>query len=57
VKRFSIPDDAVAELTGSPAATEAVVESLAKVRRLCVELGLVDRFTKRLWKAAGIWAD
>lgn len=57
VRRFSVPGDVVRQLTRSDAAKAEVAESLGKVRRLCVELGLVNRVTKPLWKAAGIWAD
>jgi hypothetical protein len=32
-----------------------VRDSLGKVRRLCIELGLVNRFTRRLWIVEGIW--
>jgi hypothetical protein len=32
-----------------------VRDSLAKVRRLCVELGLVPRWARRLWIVEGIW--
>lgn len=57
VNRFSIPGDVVRQITRSDQAKAEVTESLGKVRRLCVELGLVNRVTKPLWKAAGIWAD
>ena len=57
VRRFSIPEEAVQGLVRSSEARESVVESLAKVRRLCVELGLVNAMTKPLWRFAGIWAD
>lgn len=57
VRRFKIPKDAVRQLSRSTEAVSEVAESLTKVRRLCVELGLVNPFTKRLWKAAGIWVD
>jgi hypothetical protein len=32
-----------------------VRDSLAKVRRLCVDVGLVTPLTRRLWEAEGIW--
>jgi hypothetical protein len=34
-----------------------VCDSLAKVRRLCVDVGLVTPLTRPLWKAEGIWDD
>lgn len=57
VRRFDVPDDEVRRITRSDEARSEVAASLGKVRRLCVELGLVTRTTKPLWKAAGIWAD
>ena len=32
-------------------------ESVAKLRRLCVELGLMTPVARRVWKAVGLWAD
>jgi hypothetical protein len=57
VKEFAIPKEALRELARSPEAQEGVRESLHKVRRLCVELGLVNRVTKRIWIQQGIWAE
>lgn len=57
VRVFDIPKGTLRELSRSPEAIDAVSESLKKVRKLCVELGLVSRVTVRLWKANGIWAD
>lgn len=57
VHRFSIPSDAVRQATRSAEPRAEVAASLGKVRRLCVELGLVNGLTRPLWKAAGIWAD
>lgn len=57
VREFQIPKDTLRELSQSPEAVASVSESLHKVRELCVELGLVNRFTVRLWKASGIWAE
>ncbi|MGI8709499.1 MAG: AurF N-oxygenase family protein [Acidimicrobiales bacterium] len=57
VREFQIPKATVRELSRSPEARAEVSESLHKVRRLCVELGLVNRLTVRLWKANDIWAD
>jgi hypothetical protein len=36
-------------------ARQFVRDSVAKVRRLCVELGLVNAWSRRLWKAVGLW--
>jgi hypothetical protein len=57
VREFEIPKATLRELSRSPEAIESVSESLQKVRKLCVELGLVNRFTVRLWKANGIWSS
>jgi len=34
-----------------------VKDSVGKVRRLCVELGLVGPVAKRLWKGVGLWDE
>lgn len=57
VREFQIPKATRRELSRSPESIVSVSESLQKVRKLCVELGLVNRFTVRLWKANGIWAE
>ena len=57
VREFQIPKEALRQLACSPEAIADVAESLHKVRQLCVDLGLVNRFTVRLWKANRIWAE
>jgi len=57
VREFEIPKDALRQLACSPEALDGVAESLHKVRQLCIDLGLVNRFTVRLWKANNIWAE
>ena len=58
VKTYGIPKDALEEAYGKGAASrQEVRDSLRKVRRLLVELGLVTRASKRLWLAADIWDD
>ena len=52
---FNIPKETLRELARSPEAKQEVHDSLGKVRRLCVELGLVNRFTVHLWKLNNIW--
>lgn len=56
VREFQIPKETLRELSRSPEAIQSVSESLQKVRKLCIELGLVNRVTVRLWKASGIWS-
>lgn len=36
-------------------ARQFVKDSVGKVRRLCVELGLVTRVSKPIWRAVGLW--
>jgi hypothetical protein len=40
---------------GNPEARQFRLDSLAKVRRLANELGLVTRSTRLVWRACGIW--
>jgi hypothetical protein len=57
VQRFDIPKAVLDEAFHHNAEFQAgAVQSLRKVRRLCVELGLVTPVSKRLWEAKGIWA-
>lgn len=57
VKRYGIPRAVLAEAYGSPEAKAEVRRSLRKVRQLCVELGLVTRVSRPIWKAFGIWDE
>jgi len=55
VRAYGMPASVVAEAyTRSPAHRAFVMESLADVRALCVELGLVTGFTRPLWRRLGI---
>ncbi len=54
VERFEIPRAVVEEAwTKNPEHRAAITESLAKVRALCEELGLVTRRTRPLWRRWG----
>ena len=57
VRRHAMPEEAVAQVSQTPEAIQGVRDSLAKVRRLCVELGLVNRRTKKLWVKNNIWDE
>jgi hypothetical protein len=57
IKRYGIPTSVVREAYKSPEAKAAANRSLTKVRKLCVELGLVTWFSRPIWKAMGIWAE
>jgi hypothetical protein len=55
VREFDIPKDVLRQAFASPGARGTLAESVAKTRKLWVELGLVGPFSRQLWKAAGIW--
>jgi hypothetical protein len=56
VRTYGIPREVVAEgFTRNPAHREFVMRSLAKVRGLCDELGLVTWWSRPLWRRLGIW--
>jgi hypothetical protein len=58
VKEFGIPAEVLREAyTDNAEHKVEVAHSLRKVRQLCIELGLVNPVSKRLWMKAGIWAD
>jgi hypothetical protein len=55
--RYGVPKAVLREARRSEEAHRRKIESVAKLRRLCGELGLITPFTRRLWKAFGVWAD
>ena len=56
VREYQIPKDVVeAAYKRNPRHREGMLEATAKLRQLCVELGLVTRWSIRLWKLMGIW--
>jgi hypothetical protein len=56
VRCYEIPSAVLAEaFTNNPAHKAGILESLAKVRRLCSELGLLGPGYRRLWRALGLW--
>lgn len=57
VRYFHVPRQTVRDVARGPEARASVKDALRKVRRLCVELGLVNRFTVRIWKRMGIWDE
>jgi hypothetical protein len=57
VARYEIPADVIdAAYTNNPEHRRATVESLAKVRKLCEDLGLLHRPFTRLWRVLGLTA-
>ncbi|MDQ3946332.1 MAG: diiron oxygenase [Actinomycetota bacterium] len=55
VRRFGIPRDVLREAYGSAEGRRSLADSVAKTRRLWVDLGLVGPFSRQLWKAGSIW--
>ncbi|MGH9283576.1 MAG: AurF N-oxygenase family protein [Acidimicrobiales bacterium] len=55
IREFDIGKDVLRAAFDTPEAKATLAESVAKTRRLWVELGLVGPFSRQLWKAAGIW--
>jgi len=53
-KEFGIPDAVFREAVRSPEGRALLAESVAKVRKLCDELGLITPVTRHVWKAMGI---
>jgi hypothetical protein len=56
IQTYGIPKEVVREAYGRGSVTETNAdESLAKVRRLCREIGLLDgRFAPALWRSLGL---
>ncbi len=55
VRRYGIPDEVIAEAyTRNPRHRAQTVASLAKVRRLCEELGLLGPAYRTLWRVLGL---
>lgn len=58
VRDYAIPSEVIDEAyTHNDEFKADAAKSLTKVRNLCVELGLVNGVTKRLWVKRGIWVD
>jgi hypothetical protein len=58
VRTYDMPRAVVAEAFTQSAAHRAfVMASLASIRSLCAELGLVTRWTLPAWRRLGIWDD
>jgi hypothetical protein len=53
--RYGVPREVLREARRSDTARRRKLESVAKLRRLCHELGLINRATIVLWKASGAW--
>ena len=54
VRRYHVPPSVIRTAHATPDARASVVESLAKVRELCDDLGLRGPLGRRLWRLAGL---
>jgi len=58
VRTYGIPSAVVAEaFTHSPIHRAFVMDSLASLRALCAEIGLVTDWTRPVWRRLGIWGQ
>ena len=56
VRRYGIPADVLREAYDrNPKHRAQTGEAVAKVRKLCRELGIITPRTVKLWKAVGLW--
>jgi hypothetical protein len=55
--RYGVPREVLREARRSPVARRRKLDSVVKLRRLCGELGLLNRVTIPLWKACGVWEE
>jgi hypothetical protein len=56
VKTYRIPKDVLREAyANNPESRQYVVDSLRKVRELCVELDLINPVSQTIWRAFRIW--
>jgi hypothetical protein len=57
VKYFDIPKDVIREAYGDDAWRAELRNCVAKVRDLAADLGMIDAFSKRIWRAVGLWDE
>jgi hypothetical protein len=55
VRHYDVPRDVVRAANHSPRGRQLLKDSVAKTRKLFVELNLITPLSKRLWKAVGLW--
>ncbi len=56
--RYGVPAEVIREAyVTNPAHRAAVVDSLTRIRKLCIELGVVERRSAALWRRYGIWPE
>ncbi|MGI5164800.1 AurF N-oxygenase family protein [Spirillospora sp. CA-253888] len=57
-RTFDIPKDVLKSVYWeSQESRDALADAVSGIRELCVEIGLVNPVSKRLWKALGIWRE
>jgi hypothetical protein len=56
-KANNIPRAAIRESKRSQASRDLICDSVAKVRRLSNEIGLINPVTRSIWRLLGIWDD
>ncbi|HMG45786.1 MAG TPA: diiron oxygenase [Acidimicrobiales bacterium] len=57
LRQHGLPKGTLRRQVDRAEAQQYVKDSVAKVRRLCVELGLVTRVSKPIWKVSGLWDE
>lgn len=57
LREHGLPKGTLRRQVDRAEAQQYVKDSVAKVRRLCVELGLVTRVSKPIWKVSGLWDE
>lgn len=58
VRQYRIPSEVVDQAyRRNPLHRERMLEATAKLRALCVELGLLNWWSLRMWRTASIWPD
>ena len=57
VATYGIPKPVLKAAFSTSEAKQSLKDAVGKVRRLCVELGLVTSLTRPIWKRLGIWDD
>ncbi len=57
VRDCDIPKSAIAQMKADPETKQLLRDSVRKIRNQFVDLGLVDRRSRMLWKAVGLWDE
>jgi hypothetical protein len=57
VRKHGMPPDTLKQVAASEDARQFVRDSVGKVRRLCVDIGIVTPLSKRIWKRMNVWDE